>query len=227
MYILNYILLVSGVLFLIAMTLICFGLFWTPRKKQTNNQTFEEYLPTSSRSGRHIIDASDEYASDEIKDENNDLPEESETEESEGTDDTERSEAETESSSSGESEEDDDNDIEISDDTDKNADEENSEAETNGIAICVTIIDTNKKNSVVVEDEILIGRSPKCDVVVNKPMVSSAHCILIRDGKKLMAEDNHSTNGTMLNGKPLNHVVELKNNDVLTLGDRSIRINFV
>ena len=38
-------------------------------------------------------------------------------------------------------------------------------------------------------------------------------------------EDNNSTNGTIINGKPLIHSVELKNNDMLTLGDQSIRIN--
>lgn len=227
MYILNYILLVSGVLFLIAMTLICFGLFWVPRKKQPDNQKFEEYLQTSSRSSRHIIDASDEYETAEINDESINEPEEIETDDPEEIDSSEKIESEAELNNSDESEENEDGDIEYSDDTDEYKSEVNPEAKTTGIEICVTIIDTNKKNTVVVEDEILIGRSPKCDVVVNKPMVSSAHCILIRDGKKLMAEDNHSTNGTMLNGKPLNHVVELKNNDVLTLGDRSIRINFV
>ena len=88
------------------------------------------------------------------------------------------------------------------------------------------MIENNKTKTLTIEDEILVGRNPQCDVVVNKPMVSSVHCILIRDGKKIMAEDNNSTNGTLLNGKPLKHQVEIKNNDVLTLGDRPIRINF-
>lgn len=41
-----------------------------------------------------------------------------------------------------------------------------------------------------------------------------------------MVEDNNSTNGTLLNGKPLKHIIELKNNDVLTLGEPMIKINF-
>ena len=223
MYILNYILLASGILFLIAMTLICLALFWVPRRKQQDSEF--EYSPVSHSSGRHIIDA-DEYEDTEAEEEagsdersvSDELKAESEeqgsTDEPEVTDDAE--DDGSEKPESGDSE-----------DIDEPEKAENTEAKPNGIEICVTVIDTNKKNHVTVEDEILIGRSPKCDVVINKPMVSSAHCILVRDGKKLMAEDNNSTNGTMLNGKPLNHLVELKNNDVLTLGDRSVRINFV
>lgn len=222
MYILNYILLASGVLFLIAMTLICLGLFLVPRRKNTVPEAFEEYAAPAARSGRHIIDVSDDYDEDTEYDE----PIGNDSEDAENDDDLSESESEITD--------------EITDEADKAADSEEAEnnsdnekdlsakhAAINGIEVTVTVIDTNKKHTIAVKDEIIIGRNPKCDVIINKPMVSSAHCILIRDGKKLMAEDNNSTNGTMLNGKPLNHMVELKNNDVLTLGDRSIRINFV
>ena len=111
--------------------------------------------------------------------------------------------------------------IEKSDNKSSNTDKNKGE-----IKVSVTIIENNKTKTLTIEDEILVGRNPQCDVVFNKPMVSSVHCILIRDGKKIMAEDNNSTNGTLLNGKPLKHQVEIKNNDVLTLGDRPIRINF-
>ena len=97
---------------------------------------------------------------------------------------------------------------------------------SNGIEVEVTVIDNNKTYKVVVDDEVRqIGRNPQCDVVVNKPMVSRRYRVLTRDGKKVMIEDNNSTNGTLLNGKKLMHVIEVKNNDVVTLGDRLIRIN--
>lgn len=226
MYILNYILLASGVLFVIAMTLICLGLFLGPRRRNTAPEAFEEYAAPAARSGRHIIDVSDDYDEDTEEGTEYDEPIGDDTDDAENDDDLSESKSEITD--------------EITDKADKAADSEEAEnnidnekdlsakhAAINGIEVTVTVIDTNKKHTIAVKDEIIIGRNPKCDVIINKPMVSSAHCILIRDGKKLMAEDNNSTNGTMLNGKPLNHMVELKNNDVLTLGDRSIRINFV
>ncbi len=73
MYILNYILMASGILFLIAMTLIFFGLFWTPRVKFTENEVHDDYPSPVIRSGRHIIDASDEYDDDADETSNDDL----------------------------------------------------------------------------------------------------------------------------------------------------------
>jgi len=229
-YILNYILLIAGILFAIAMFLICFGMFHTPRPKQNNNDEVYEYYNQTSRSGRHMIDASDDFAEDEPG--STDDPESTENIDEDAVDAPDNDDStETETDAEDENESSDDEDSAADDaKPDHLTDKEESPKPAKPVReinICVTIIDTNKKKTIAVEDEIIIGRSPKCDVVINKPMVSAAHCILTRDGKKLMAEDNNSTNGTMLNGKPLNHVVELKNNDVLTLGDKSIRINFI
>lgn len=227
MYILNYILLIAGILFAIAMFLICFGMFHTPRPKQNSDDEVYEYYNQTSRSGRHMIDASDDIADDEP--ESADEPESTEDVDAEAVDAPDNDDStENETVTEDENDPSDDEDIDAKPDNLTDKEESPKPAKpVREIKICVTIIDTNKKKTIAVEDEIIIGRSPKCDVVINKPMVSAAHCILTRDGKKLMAEDNNSTNGTMLNGKPLNHVVELKNNDVLTLGDKSIRINFI
>lgn len=219
MYILNYVLLAAGILFALAMFFICFGLFHTPRPKPARAEIELELKPSVSPSGRHIIDVSDDE--DNVNDEASEA-------------DTAAEEYDEEPNNAR-----DNNTVIDAEDTD-NAAKENISAEkkpvsanhnpknlSQDIEICVTIIDTNKKKTIAVKDEILIGRNPKCDVVINKPMVSAAHCILMREGSKLMVEDNNSTNGTLLNGKPLNHLVELKNNDVLTLGDKSVRINFL
>lgn len=217
MYILNYILLAAGILFALAMFFICFGLFHTPRPKPVKTEDEFELKTSASLSGRHIIDVSDDIE-DEDANADTDAEEYDETPNETEDDDNTSIDAKETVDTAKESAAPDKKPVSAN---------HNPKNLSQDIEICVTIIDTNKKKTIAVKDEALIGRNPKCDIVINKPMVSAAHCILIREGSKLMVEDNNSTNGTLLNGKPLNHLVELKNNDVLTLGDKSVRINFV
>ncbi len=222
MNILYQILAVSGVLFVLAMVFICLGLFKKPKIKPEGSTSLNNFSGSSSGRSLDNVGAEgdyDEYGADtdepedyydedydDVSDEENEDTEESE--ELEGTGDNEAEETDGEDNSSS------------------GAENETAASSPAGIHVSVTIIDTNKTTELVVENEALIGRNPSCDVVVAKPMVSSVHCLLINENNKLMAEDNNSTNGTLLNGKPLKHIVELKNNDILTLGDRQIRINF-
>lgn len=243
MYILNYILLVAGVLFLLAMFFICFGMFHTPRKK-TEPEQFVTYQSDMIRTGRHIVDADDddEATEDQSSSESGgndgrtaddkDIDESSDTNDRDNSDSSRDTEDIDDADNDADEKDAEQNDSKAGEATDNANKAENKKVKKNeniksrDVAVIITFVDSNKRKNIVVEDEILIGRSPKCDVVINNSMVSAAHCVLIRDGEKLMAEDNNSTNGTMLNGKPLHHAVELKNNDVLTLGNKSIRINF-
>lgn len=216
MNILNDILLVAGALFVIAMVLICLGLFMNPKKKQ--NDELDEILyykniETDRRLNTTELEENDDEDSDNMESEDA-VDEEDNINDNEDSKSEEVSEPKTSEP------------IEKNDNKSSNADKNKADNNNGGIKVSVTIIESNKTKTLTIDDEILIGRNPQCDVVVNKPMVSSVHCILIHDGKKIMAEDNNSTNGTLLNGKPLKHQVEIKNNDVLTLGDRPIRINF-
>lgn len=216
MNILNDILLVAGALFVIAMVLICLGLFMNPKKKQ--NDELDEILyykniETDRRLNTTELEENDDEDSDNMESEDA-VDEEDNINDNEDSKSEEVSEPKTSEP------------IEKNDNKSSNADKNKADNNKDEIKVSVTIIESNKTKTLTIEDEILVGRNPQCDVVVNKPMVSSVHCILIRDGKKIMAEDNNSTNGTLLNGKPLKHQVEIKNNDVLTLGDRPIRINF-
>ena len=206
MNILNDILLIAGALFVIAMVLICLGLFMNPKKKQTD-ELDEILYYKNMESSRHL---------------NTPELEENDVEDVEDADINDNEESKSEKGSEPKASK----PIEKSDNKSSNTDKNKADNSKGEIKVSVTIIENNKTKTLTIEDEILVGRNPQCDVVVNKPMVSSVHCILIRDGKKIMAEDNNSTNGTLLNGKPLKHQVEIKNNDVLTLGDRPIRINF-
>lgn len=189
MNILYEILAAAGILFVIAMLLICIGLFYTPKRKPKDEFGNTDYDLDEVNSNIYIDDAADD-----------DLAEEDSS----------------------------DNPVEAEENPEPSAEAEEEETEPmdeDSIFVAITVIDTEETYELSVADEILIGRNPKCDVVIGNPMISSIHCVLIKDGSKLMVEDNNSTNGTMLNGKPLLHVVELKHNDILTLGDQQIRIN--
>lgn len=221
MNILNDILLVAGALFVIAMVLICLGLFMNPKKKQ-NDELDEILYYKNLETGRRLntTELEENDAEDADEDSGDIESEDAAVDEEDNINDNKESKSE-EVSEPEVSES-----VEKSENKSSNAEKNKADNNKGEIKVSVTIIESNKTKTLSIEDEILVGRNPQCDVVVNKPMVSSVHCILIRDGKKIMAEDNNSTNGTLLNGKPLKHQVEIKNNDVLTLGDRPIRINF-
>ena len=221
MNILYQILLAAGVIFAFSMLFICLGLLKKPKpEKEPEFDAADYYAGAGGRSGRSLDaagrGADDEYADDEYADE------EYADDEYEDVDNDDESEPGESAESGGDEEPVADEPV----DGESEKPESGAEPEARGgIKVTVTVIETNKTHELTVTKEALIGRNPGCDVVVPKPMVSSVHCILTKDKDKLMVEDNNSTNGTFLNGKPLKHVVEVKNNDMLTLGDRQIRIN--
>jgi len=65
---------------------------------------------------------------------------------------------------------------------------------------------------------VLIGRAPDCALVLADPLVSSHHArIESRDGQ-WMIEDLDSSNGTLVNGRPIRCTV-IREGDVITFGD--------
>ena len=50
---------------------------------------------------------------------------------------------------------------------------------------------------------VVVGRSPRCDVRLDSPHVSGRHCCLVRDGDGVVVFDLGSTNGTRINGRPV------------------------
>ncbi|MCS7470525.1 FHA domain-containing protein [Stieleria sp. ICT_E10.1] len=63
-----------------------------------------------------------------------------------------------------------------------------------------------------------IGSAPSCDIVVASPIVSARHCRLTAAGGKLTLTDLGSTNGTMVNGRPLSGSIDVSLSDRVTLG---------
>lgn len=70
------------------------------------------------------------------------------------------------------------------------------------------------------ESEVLIGRSADCDVQIEEPFVSRHHCTVVVDlaEQSLRVRDLRSCNGTLVNGRPVDGVREVRDGDVLTVG---------
>jgi S-DNA-T family DNA segregation ATPase FtsK/SpoIIIE len=69
----------------------------------------------------------------------------------------------------------------------------------------------------VIDRDLLIGRDPACDIVLNAPKVSRRHCrVLCRTGHTLL-QDLNSTHGTVVNGDPEKQSV-LADGDLLEIG---------
>ncbi|MBO4319936.1 MAG: FHA domain-containing protein [Treponema sp.] len=75
-------------------------------------------------------------------------------------------------------------------------------------------------------EKISIGRSTKCDVVIADPLVSRYHCKLGKVFGDYVIEDKHSTNGTLLNDKPVpeDEYRKIKSGDKITMGNTTLLI---
>ncbi len=78
--------------------------------------------------------------------------------------------------------------------------------------------------SIVVRGPVVVGRSPNADIVIGAGYVSARHARFSLMGTNLFVEDLGSTNGTAVNGQLINAPVSLNNNDVVNVGDVSIRV---
>lgn len=78
--------------------------------------------------------------------------------------------------------------------------------------------------SIVVRGPVIVGRSPGADIVIGAGYVSAPHARFSLMGQNLFVEDLGSTNGTLVNGQPITAPAALRNNDVVTIGDVSIRV---
>lgn len=69
-----------------------------------------------------------------------------------------------------------------------------------------------------------IGRSPGSDLVIADDFVSARHALVTPGPSGLRLEDLGSTNGTVLNGRPISRPVQLREGDVITLGDVRLKV---
>jgi ABC-type multidrug transport system ATPase subunit/ABC-type multidrug transport system permease subunit len=66
--------------------------------------------------------------------------------------------------------------------------------------------------------EMIFGRDPTCDQVLDYPMISSRHARLYRSGSQIFVEDLGSSNGTLVNGRRITQPVAVQPGDVIGLG---------
>jgi pSer/pThr/pTyr-binding forkhead associated (FHA) protein len=71
-------------------------------------------------------------------------------------------------------------------------------------------------------DEATIGRRQKNEVVLNDPLVSRVHAIMMRRGGVMLIEDLGSHNGTYVNDERLHGIRQLQHGDKVTIGSSKI-----
>ena len=79
---------------------------------------------------------------------------------------------------------------------------------------------------IAVSGPVIVGRAPGSDIVIAASYVSGRHAEFKLMGKNLFVEDLGSTNGTAVNGNVITGPVALKNNDVVNVGDVTIRVKY-
>lgn len=78
--------------------------------------------------------------------------------------------------------------------------------------------------TISVHGPVIVGRSPSADIVIGAGYVSARHARFSLMGQTLFVEDLGSTNGTVVNGQRISKPVALNSNDVVNVGDVSIRV---
>lgn len=75
--------------------------------------------------------------------------------------------------------------------------------------------------------QFIIGRDPECHLRPSSPLISKRHCAILMRDSKVFLRDFDSTNGTLVNEKPLKGEVELRDGDEVVLGPIGFRIKIV
>lgn len=74
------------------------------------------------------------------------------------------------------------------------------------------------------QPEIKIGRSQENDMVIPEDTVSLFHARLFYNDGKWMLEDNHSTNGTILNDELVQSPTVLVDQDKISIGSQTLQV---
>jgi pSer/pThr/pTyr-binding forkhead associated (FHA) protein len=69
-----------------------------------------------------------------------------------------------------------------------------------------------------------IGRAPDLELVIADDFVSTHHAEIVSEGGKPVLTDLGSTNGTVLNGRPVKRPVRLADGDEIVLGTVHLKV---
>ncbi len=79
---------------------------------------------------------------------------------------------------------------------------------------------------IAVHGPVIVGRNPGADIVIGAAFVSGRHARFSLMGQNLFVEDLGSTNGTLVNDSPIVQPVALRDKDVVTIGDVTIKVRY-
>ena len=74
------------------------------------------------------------------------------------------------------------------------------------------------------EDDLVVGRSPYCSLVLDGESVSRVHAVFRRDGDAVIVEDLGSTHGTWVGGARVGAPVRLAPGAVVVIGRESVGV---
>lgn len=69
----------------------------------------------------------------------------------------------------------------------------------------------------------LLGRAAECTVTLDHPTVSGRHCEILVSEFGVRVRDLNSSNGTLVDGVPVSPEADLRDGQILTLGDVRLR----
>ena len=88
--------------------------------------------------------------------------------------------------------------------------------------ITLTIENPRESQSVELENELSIGRTPDADITIDDVGLSRVNTTVFRDGEMIFAVDENSTNGTFVNGEKIgNQPRRIFDGDVLKIGSET------
>ena len=80
-------------------------------------------------------------------------------------------------------------------------------------------------NLEVPEGQFVIGRSSKCQLSVDDPLISRQHAVLTITGETATVEDLGSRNGVQVNGQRITSTQQLNDGDTITVGSQVMTIH--
>lgn len=98
------------------------------------------------------------------------------------------------------------------------------DAPTPGLELVFDHFDGTTRRVRFNESEIVLGRDPACDCVMDQPTVSAQHARLAYRQNHWWLEDLHSTNGTYLNNEAVLSPIVIAHQDLINCGQVQLRV---
>lgn len=91
--------------------------------------------------------------------------------------------------------------------------------------VAVMAHDGTKPRTFPLGDELLIGRAPKCRVVITDPYASQVHARIFKRNGSFFLEDMGSTNGTYLNRRKVTSATPVSRGDRARIGKTELEFS--